>query len=303
MKRHLVIDPLGIATNLPDGFNVLALYFLENFNRDQLKQFVKFIASINRNYKLRRYSIWIDYINKACFGDERSSHKALGKFMECVTKELGESAAKKLMLAYDDVNDDVITSAAMSGYIEMVEAMLIHSSDEVRYEIRDYVFTRKGVVEKLIRMKGSDFWTKHFLEIDDQGLANSSSKVQDGFNLLSLYFLEKFDKYQLEDFIKLITSEAPENEKYWSIWGYYADNIDGKYPPMIYSVQGIEKILKCVSNLLGEEATRELFTFDDGAEADEEDGGIVLGSILERFELRGSKDIAKKIRNYLNLVT
>ena len=60
--------------------------------------------------------------------------------MKCVSDKLGKRAAKKLVLAYDDISGDVITSAASSGCMDLVDAMLAHMTKEDRYEIRDNVF-------------------------------------------------------------------------------------------------------------------------------------------------------------------
>ena len=296
IKRYLGIDYRGIASNLPDGFNVLALYFIEQFDKDQLKQFVKFISSVNKNYRRNRCSIWVDYINKACNEDGRNSHKALEKFMKCVSDKLGKTATKKLVLAYDDISGDVITSAASSGCMDLVDAMLAHMTKEDRYEIRDNVFTTEGLVSKLVRTRGSHYWIKHFLALDKERVARN---VPDGFNVLCLYFVDKFDKAGLKEFVEFIRSDPPENDFYWSIWGYYGDNIDGEYPSLTYSIKAVAKFLSRVSQLLGKDTARQLVLFDDKAEADENDGGIE-GPVFIRIKNRGFMEISNKMLSYMS---
>ena len=53
----------GTATNLPDGLNLLASYFLDKFNPAQLADFVKLVTSLNK-VEGKTQSIWGDYVGK-----------------------------------------------------------------------------------------------------------------------------------------------------------------------------------------------------------------------------------------------
>jgi hypothetical protein len=108
--RHLKINSAdGTASNLPGGFDVLASYFLDKFNLDQLKSFVKLITSLNK-VKRETRSIWGDYIRKVCSirpftkqeeENQKFSLSSIEHFFKVVSNRLGTTAVVQLLYHYD----------------------------------------------------------------------------------------------------------------------------------------------------------------------------------------------------------
>ena len=67
--------------------------------------------------------------------------------------------------------------------------------------------TKTGQIEELLKFERktdqSEKWVRQYLKIDHRGVVTN---ILDGFNVLSLYFVEKFNDVQFLEFIELITS-------------------------------------------------------------------------------------------------
>jgi hypothetical protein len=132
--RYLKLNLVdGTASNIPDGFNILASYFLEKFSSEELKQFIQIITSLNK-VDGKTQSIWSDYIEKVCsirgytqIEKERKtfSLSSIDRLLKVVTNELGAKAVLELMYHYDS-NRVVINYIAQSENKEMAEIAFRH---------------------------------------------------------------------------------------------------------------------------------------------------------------------------------
>jgi hypothetical protein len=108
--RYLGINSTdGTASNLPDGFDLLASYFLDKFNPAQLKEFTKLVTSLNK-VEGKTQSIWADYIENVCsfraytnMEEERKkfSESSIDRLLKVVSNKLGAAALVHLLYHYD----------------------------------------------------------------------------------------------------------------------------------------------------------------------------------------------------------
>jgi hypothetical protein len=123
----------GTASNLPDGFDILATYFLDKFNLNELKRFVKLITSLGKVEGITR-SIWGDYIEKVCSNrgytqmeEERKkiSASSIDCLLKVVSDKLGATVAVQLLYHYDS-NRVVIKYFALKDCQELVDIAYRH---------------------------------------------------------------------------------------------------------------------------------------------------------------------------------
>ena len=111
VNRYLEIDGRGVAINLPCGFNVLSFYFIEYFDESQLRQFVQIIVSVTEicfSEGTRPYSIWADYVDKACCTDTLTEFQTIDKFLKCVSEKLGRDVVVNELLYHNNGGGKVV---------------------------------------------------------------------------------------------------------------------------------------------------------------------------------------------------
>ena len=181
VKHYLGIDDRGVATDLPDGFNVLSLHFIENFDNVQLRQFIELIVSVKIIFTSegnhRRYSIWADYVDKACAVEddvinEQRNCQAIGKLFKCITQKLDKNIVQEKLLLHDD--DLVIDRTVSTCNFHMFGVMLHQLNVWDQQRIFDDTFVRLEFVERICnknyemnKLKGFVDFILEVKEIDD----------------------------------------------------------------------------------------------------------------------------------------
>ena len=173
------------------------------------------VTEINFPEGTRLYSIWADYVDKACCTDSLTesapdSHQAIFKFLECVSKKLDRNVVKNELLYHNNGGGKVIARAASTGNLQILQAMSAYLENGLE-ALRNTFCSTVAVTEGIWARNGWESLTKHFLGINDQGVATNL----DGFSLLSLCFLEKFSADELDKLIEFISFV---NENQSSIW-------------------------------------------------------------------------------------
>ena len=189
-KHLLGIDSWGMATNLMDGFYVLSVYWINQMKEVQVQNLIKFIVSVKCSASARS-SIWSDFIDKACAcADSVKFSKnlyALRKFLD-VSKKVGVNI-NDLML-HNVGNGEVLSRVLTSGNVQIYGMMLtrLNQRDQQLVSV-DKLFTTSGIIEKMLKNKGSQFWIRYYLGMKEP------SNADDGFQVFLNYFKEAMQDY------------------------------------------------------------------------------------------------------------
>ena len=142
VNRYLEIDGRGVAINLPCGFNVLSFYFIEYFDESQLRQFVQIIVSVTEicfSEGTRPYSIWADYVDKACCTDTLTEFQTIDKFLKCVSEKLGRDVVVSELLYHNNGGGKVIARAASTGNLQILQVMSAYLEMDLRLCVTCFV--------------------------------------------------------------------------------------------------------------------------------------------------------------------
>ena len=262
--RRNILDVYPNLTKDTHLLNLL-LFYLKHATTPQLKTFVQDIAAIRNLKKEQQMSI---------FGPTQPSYDSfnrIGKFMKLLSDKLGDDAVEQMILHMS--NDGKVFFARNYLWDEkQVDAIYAHLPKNKRAEIRHKLFSavnKTGQIEELLKLERktdqSAKWVRQYLNIDHRGVAMN---ILDGFNVLSLYFVEKFNDVKLLEFIELITSvkiilSSKGNRRRYSIWTDYVDkvkacaaqgyDIDGQR-----SCQACQKFIEFLSQKLSKDVKQKL---------------------------------------------
>ena len=150
------------------------------------RKFVAVIKAQVDDTEGKKHSLWSIFAKNAT--DEK-----MDAFLRRISELFGTSVVKDLVLYEETI---------VKANEKMVDVMLDRLAIEDRDEVCSRVFTTDSVQNRLVD-KGPDYVIKRYLGIDYRGMA---SNLPDGFNVLALYFIEQFDKDQLTQFAKFISS-------------------------------------------------------------------------------------------------
>ena len=160
-----------------------------------------------------------------------------------VSGKLGKDAVEKELLCHDNGGGKVIARVASTGNLPILQLMLMYFEDG--YEILRDTFSRLAVIDAVAR-NGWESLTKHLLGVDDPGVSKNFSN---GFYLLSLYFLDKFNPDDTNNFVKFISCVNVVNSSNWSNY-IYEVCISEKKELREYHLNAIEYLFKHVNKLL-----------------------------------------------------
>ena len=267
---YLGIDDRGVATDLPDGFNVLSLYFVEQLDDYQLRQFVEFIVSVKTiltsEGNRRRYSIWTDYVDKACAAQDdiivvkpSRSCQAIQKFLNCVSQKLGQEFVRQNLLFHE--NDRVFDCAASNGDFHIFGTLFNHP-DVSREFRKEFIMSiaRLEVIQgiwKNYKMKPLEL----LFGIDHEEMAtNLLGEFQWLFYFLFEESFKMNDSKGFLDFVLDVKEIKGEGRpRRYSIW---SDFIDKTCEERINNIFDIFEIFVRVKNELGDDQLKRLVNHD-----------------------------------------
>lgn len=234
-ERHLNIDVNnGKPNNLLKDFYILLHSFADIFGNGQLlRHFLEFILKVE-NKDGKPYSIWSDYIYKACQSDGRLldlSKKAIIILMKCVAKEFGQNGTIDQMLDHNpgfmsknrDQRKTIINLALCSGKIQIIEALLSGFGQRKRSYKREMLFT-DSVIENIWNNARAEVLMKTYLPtfIENEWSSKIRNELVAGIFVLN-HFLPKFNENELNELVLWMTDVGKRSD--CSIWGALFTNL------------------------------------------------------------------------------
>ena len=304
-KNKIAFDMYGYTRGLVEGedrqhliLNFL-MFYLKHAINDQLETFVQDITAIR---ELRKISIFSKIISGKTIGYSQEKIEKIKEFMKLLSDKLGEDAVEQVVLHKADDGKFVFASECF-WYEEEVTAMYAHlpkkKRDNIRHQlltaVRDTVQIEKWIKEEEVgEIDQSTKGVEHCLGMDVRGVATN---LPEGFNVLSLYFIEKFDKVQLWQVIELIVSvktilTLEGNRRRYSIWVDYIDKVCAAQDDVIdgqRSCQAIQKLFEIVSQKFGKNIVKEKLLFHGGRR------------VIDRAASNGDFQILGVMLNYLDV--